>query len=55
MSRAAGLRIFCFLIGGAVGAGFSDVSWTWWIAWSVAMGSWLLVANWHRSGRAVRA
>lgn len=50
MTREWGLRIFCGLIGAAVGAGVSGVAWTWWAAWAVAMGAWLLVASWHRNG-----
>ena len=48
VSREWGLRIFCGLWGAALGAAFSDVPWTFWATWGVAVASWLLVASWHR-------
>lgn len=50
MSREWGIRLLFGLIGAAVGAAFSDVSWTFWAAWAVAVASWFLVAHWHRNG-----
>lgn len=50
VSREWGVRLFCGLIGAAVGAAASDVSWTWWVGWAVAVATWLLVASWHRNG-----
>jgi hypothetical protein len=50
VSREWGIRLFCGLIGAAIGAAASDVTWTWWAAWTVAAGTWVLVATWHRNG-----
>jgi hypothetical protein len=50
MSRETGIRVLCGLLGAAFGAAVQEVSWTFWAAWSVAIGAWLLVAWWHRNG-----
>lgn len=52
MTREWGLRLLFFLIGAAVGAAVTGVSWTWWATWAVAVAAWFRVAFWHRNGHA---
>lgn len=48
MTREWGIRVLFGLMGAAVGAAAQGVPWTFWLWWSVAFGTWLLVASWHR-------
>jgi len=52
VTREWGLRLLFFLIGAAVGAAVTGVSWTWWATWAVAVAAWFRVAFWHRNGHA---